>query len=146
MLNDSVLDLLKENLGFGKNKEAIKKKLRGPKVPAGKQIMSLDKKTHPQPSDDDIATSSKNLRGNIKLPNHQPVSSSADEDEWFCGVCRGRWVADSDVWIQCDMCDLPFHLQCCGLEYSTEDYYELDIEAIHFVCVKCVPVSSDEEY
>ena len=58
-LNSSVIDLLKENLGIGGNKDNTKKR-REPKVPAGKQVTSLDKENHP-PSDPNVPTTSGNL-------------------------------------------------------------------------------------
>ena len=73
------------------------------------------------------------------------MPSSASDDHWFCELCNGKWIADNDdVWIQCDSCDIPFHLQCCGLEYDKFDYYELDLEAIEFVCFNCDTVSEEE--
>ena len=37
-------------------------------------------------------------------------------------------------WIECEQCMEWFHLQCSVIDYSTEDYYDIDIIAIEFRC------------
>ena len=141
VLNESVLELLKDNLGIGSN-AAPPKKSRGPKVPAGQRITVIPGKENVS---NNIAGPSGSSRGKGKAKKKSCSSVEASVDErWFCGSCNVEWKKQSDdVWIQCDRCDVPFHLQCAGFDYDPEDYYELNIEAIEFTCSRCVP-SEDE--
>ena len=38
------------------------------------------------------------------------------------------------VW---DTCDGKYHLQCPGIYYKKEQYYEIDIESELFLCEEC---------
>ena len=92
----------------------------------GKQVTTLE-----TVSPDDVAGPS------IKKSK---AESSRDNDIWMCKGCDGVWAQDGDdVWIVCDMCDTPFHLQ-----YDREEHYELDIESIEFVCSSCILISEDD--
>ena len=140
VLNESVLELLKDNLGIGPN-AAPPKKSRGPKVPAGKRITSVSGKENVV-SNNNIAGSSGSSRGKGKAKKKS--NSVASVERWFRGSCDVEWMQQSDdVWIQCDRCDVPFHIQCAGLDYDPDDYYEMNIEAIQFTCYRCMP-SEDE--
>ena len=84
ILNEAVIDMLKDNLGIGDN-EPAKKKKRGPKVPAGKRITELPEQT-----------SSKKDRGKGKAHSNllQPSQlgpSVASDDIWLCGTCKEEW-------------------------------------------------------
>ena len=124
VLNDSVLNILKENLDLGQGERPAKKK-RGPKVQPGKRIL--------------------HFHGEESGPSSAPDNAGVVDDDWFCGVCSEKWEEDTDnVWIQCDRCDTPFHLQCCGIEYDKDDYYHLDIESFEFICRSCLPNSDND--
>ena len=118
ILNETVLDLLKENLGIGVEK-VVKRKPRGPKISAGQKIMSLDKQNEAPLQQEAGPSSSTNPSTAVTSAESASCGDSETEEVWYCGVCRKKWLAISDdVWIQCDSCDMPFHLQCCGLDYD----------------------------
>ena len=133
-------DVLKNNHNLGGKQQTPARKKRGPKIPAGKRINTLDDETK-ENTVEEI---------NQPIDFQQPCSSNdlSNDSVWFCGSCQRKWFHESDdVWIQCDQCDIPFHLQCSGFDYIKDEYYDLDIEAIAFICKRCIPdnSSSDEE-
>ena len=55
-----------------------------------------------------------------------------------CDHCNQTWGSKGDDrWIQCDRCDLWYHLQCSGVDYSIADYDDMDITSIQFQCDNC---------
>lgn len=132
VLNASVLTLLKENVGLGVEPGKQQKRKRGQKCEPGKRILGLHNENSATP-DEELAGPSSREEEN-------------KDDQWQCISCDGYWEKDSDdVWIVCDMCDDPYHLQCCGIHYDTDDYYHMDIESIQFSCRACFQDSSSEE-
>ena len=112
-------------------------KIHAPRVAPNNQGLSSTQQT---------PSSSKDCGKQKAAKKHSAQHTTLDDSDeiWNCGLCGGAWQENGDdVWIQCDQCDVPFHLQCCGLDYDTDDYYELNIESIQFFCKDCVP--SDEE-
>ena len=117
-------------------------KRRGQKVQPGKTISKIPMST-PKGK---IETSNKSKKQASQNPlsdisNEAPGPSNDshyddnenEDNDWYCGTCSGMWKMEgNDVWIQCNDSDTPFHLQCCGMEYNQEDYYESDIENISF--------------
>ncbi len=41
---------------------------------------------------------------------------------------------DPNVWIECDICEAKYHLQCSGIDYDADDYWTLDTSQLDFVC------------
>ena len=55
-----------------------------------------------------------------------------------CIHCMHPWDSNGDDrWIQCDRCDKWYHLQCSGVDYCIDEYDDLDITAIDFLCENC---------
>ena len=129
ILSESVINILKEHCGVGVTVDPSLKRRRGPKVPAGKRITNLPVKENQLPSTSK-ASSSKSKGSSSKRKA---------ADVWICNVCGDEWDdEEGDRWIFCDLCDERFHLQCCGLDYEEEDYCDLDISVITFLCNKCL--------
>ena len=137
ILNESCLQLLKENCGIGVTKQ--KRKI-GSKITPGKKVISLETSEY----------SSKNKKGKATPSSAASCSRTKlvedeleNEDEiWVCGECNAEWEMDDNRWIVCDNCDTPFHLQCLGVFYDKSSYYEVDIENIQFLCDFCNQQSS----
>ena len=78
-------------------------------------------------------------RGKKVIPG-KPVDANQLEKEvnWVCQFCDQPWDQDDDSrWIVCDICDTAFHLECCGLKYKRNQYYEIDIANLDFACDDC---------
>ena len=59
---------------------------------------------------------------------------------WCCNFCKNDYDEDEgDRWIVCDnnMCNLAFHLQCSGLDYEKDSYWDLDLDNLPFLCDTC---------
>jgi len=106
VLNDSVVELLKNHLGVG-DSSTPKKRSRGKKVTEpGKAITIAD--------------------------------VNDGEVNWVCNDCDLAWVAiDDNRWIVCDKCDKQYHLHCSGVQYPKEEYYDIDIDSMQFICDEC---------
>ena len=70
-----------------------------------------------------------------------PVRSKRTHNEeiWTFCSCNEEWKGEDDDgnrWIVCDMCDKQY-LQCSGITYDEEDYYEIDIENELCICEEC---------
>lgn len=104
IFNDSVLKMLQDHCQSAES--STSKPRRGRKITPGKQIVTL-------------TTGDSNT-----------VSSNA------CQYCEELYdeLEGDDVWLQCDECGKWFHLQCSGVEYETNDYYEIDISLVQFSC------------
>ena len=46
---------------------------------------------------------------------------------------------DGNRWIVCDNCGDKYHLECSGLQYKEDEYYDIDIESEEFHCGECEP-------
>ena len=46
---------------------------------------------------------------------------------------------DPNQWVVCDVrtCNLAFHLQCSGIDYDKDEYWDLDLENLTFLCEAC---------
>ncbi len=61
-----------------------------------------------------------------------------DEEVWLCRLCKEEWDYDDDNrWIVCDICDEKYHLQCSGLQYEANEYYDIDLGDVDFYCDEC---------
>lgn len=50
------------------------------------------------------------------------------------GYCNIEWVIDDNLWIVCDVCDMPYHLQCSGISCDKNFYYKIDVENMDYLC------------
>ena len=64
----------------------------------------------------------------------------------MCNYCKARWLGEDDYgnwWIVCDICSKKHHLQCSGINYvedqyyDMDQYYDIDIENEMFFCEQC---------
>lgn len=63
---------------------------------------------------------------------------SSQPTVYTCADCKEVYVEDGDDnWILCDKCDKWYHYQCSGLVYDEEDYYNLNLEGVKFICHEC---------
>lgn len=107
VLNESCLNLLKNYCGIGETTKSPRK-TRGPKIVPGKAI--------------DIS---------------EVIGDDTEEKVWKCSHCTDLWMEDDNRWILCDICDTAFHLQCSGIQYNREDYYDLNLKNMDFSCDNC---------
>ena len=76
-----------------------------------------------------------------KVEPGKPISPP--EVVWCCQSCKESWPDDdedySERWIVCDerTCNLAFHLQCSGLDYDEDQYWDLDLDNLAFLCEGC---------
>uniref|UniRef100_A0A7M5X010 PHD-type domain-containing protein n=1 Tax=Clytia hemisphaerica TaxID=252671 RepID=A0A7M5X010_9CNID len=72
------------------------------------------------------------------LRNRAEKSKKTDEEvETYCGHCFGEYIAGKYNWIACDNCDEWYHLQCSGYPYEDEDYWQIELDGVEFVCHLC---------
>ena len=60
-----------------------------------------------------------------------------DADNWICfccGIVRGE---DNNWWVVCNLWDKAYHIQCSGIQYNEQAYFDIDNEGIDFVCEEC---------
>ena len=149
-MNDTLINLLKTHRGIGQPKRARGTKLKRSNPGA---ILSFDQEnidliaptaaSTPCVQPNEPSTSTGKVRAK-KKPQAKRKSHiqkpCVSIEEWVCKSCQEEWEGAEDSgnrWIRCDICDAPFHLQCSGIEYSEEHYYEVDIDSIDFYCVEC---------
>ena len=87
------------------------------------ELLSSEKFSGPSNETDKQPYSSKS-RGN----EHSQVSN---EDVQRCNYCKARWLGEDDDgnrWIVCDICSKKYHLQFSGIDYASDQYYDIDIE------------------
>ena len=73
------------------------------------------------------------------IDNTNSTKEGNSDDMWKCKSCKEiRHGQDDDEnrWIVCDACDGNYHLQCSGIYYDEEPYYEIEIENKLFLCVE----------
>ena len=129
-MNETLIGLLRENRGSGERQ----KRTRGKKIAKPGELLSSEKFTGPSNEADQQPCSSK-LRGS----EHSQVNNE-DEDVWRCNYCKARWLGEDDDgnrWIVCDICSKKYHLQCSGIDYAEDQYYDIDIENEMFFCEEC---------
>ena len=92
--------------------------------------------THlPQPPDVAVFSSLKRSWRDVTTNNTNEEGNS--DDAWKCKSCEEIWHGEDgnrNRWIVCDACDGKYHLQCSGIYYKEEQYYEVDIENKLFLC------------
>jgi hypothetical protein len=73
------------------------------------------------------------------LPGKPVDANQLDKEvNWVCQFCDQPWDQDDDsLWIVCHIYDTAFHLECCGLMYKRNQYYEIDIANLDFACDDC---------
>ena len=63
----------------------------------------------------------------------------ADDDDWICADCGEVWDDDGDCrWITCDICSSNYHIECSGIQYPTEQYWDIDLDSREFERPECV--------
>ena len=78
------------------------------------------------------------IHGKRITPKDLSVDDTSADLSNECEHCRQPWdCKGDDRWIQCDRCDLWYHLQCSGVNNSIDDYNDLDIARIDFSCENC---------
>jgi len=76
-------------------------------------------------------------RGSRITPGKAVAGVTCREEVWVCAYCKLAWKEDDNRWIVCDRCDREFHLQCSGIQYRTNAYYDVDIKNMDFLCNEC---------
>ena len=75
----------------------------------------------------------------LPLPTSQKINSiTADENDWICGDCGEGCDNDGDCcWTTCDICLSNYHLECSGIQYPMEHYWDIDHDSREFECPDC---------
>ena len=86
----------------------------------------IKKETHPAPPP-------------TPLPHSQKINNiTTDENDWICGDCGEVCDNDGDCcWITCDICLSNYHLECSGIHYPMEHYWDIDPDSREFECPDC---------
>ena len=67
-----------------------------------------------------------------------PPKKIITDDDWICADCE-VWDDDGDChWITCDICVSSYHLECSGIQYPPEHYWDIDLDSREFECSDCV--------
>ena len=114
-----MIGLLRENQGSGERQKLS----RGKKLAKPGELLSSEKLTGPSNEVDQQPCSSKSSGS-----KHSEVNN---EDVWRCKYCKARWLGEDDDgnrWIICNICSKKYYLQCSGIDYGEEQYYDIDIE------------------
>ena len=127
VLNDSVLQVLEENCGVGKQKISVRK--RGKKITPGERIVDLENQ---EPCGSQGSKKRKTIApSKRKASNNERCDD--EEDEWRCFDCNEVWdERGNDRWVVCNICSLKFHLQCSGISYDVDQYWDIDLESTYF--------------
>ena len=135
-MNESCLQLLKQNYSIGVTKQKPK---RGLKVTPGKRVTSFEntKETSKYSSKKKKEKATPSSTASCSYTTSVEDESENEEEIWVYGECNAEWEMDDNRWIVCDNCDTPFHLQCSGVFYDASSYYEVHIENIKFLCDFC---------
>lgn len=67
------------------------------------------------------------------IDDQSSTKSDGDSEEWFCGVCEGKYIEQTDepeIWICCEKCDGWYHASCEGLS-------SIPPEEVSYCCQKC---------
>lgn len=73
-----------------------------------------------------------------KKSNVAVVEKNENSQTVLCQFCLDAWDENSVYrWIQCDYCDLWYHLQCSGVSYKRKEYYDVDLSYLDFKCTNC---------
>lgn len=68
----------------------------------------------------------------------ESAANDENDDTWVCEWCNGEWCDDDDNrWVVCDSCDGKYHLQCSGIQYEEECYYDICLDDTTFLCDVC---------
>ena len=134
VLNDSVLQVLEENCGVGKQTKSMNKK-RGRKIKPGERIVDLENQN----------SKKKKKLSPVKTKAANYIGESEDEEEeWRCYDCKEVWdESGDDRWVVCDMRNLKFHLQCYGISYDIEQYWNITLELPYLECEICQEAEVD---
>lgn len=142
-MDTALIDMLKERKGETKKT-----------APRGKKLAKYVPGSILEPSDfvDDAASTSagpsappglkrKDAPSKKKAKKKCPDKSTIENaEDWFCYGCAEEWVGEDDDgnrWITCDGCSDNYHLQCSGIEYREEEYYDIDLDNRDYFCVNC---------
>ena len=132
-LNESLIDLLKKNYGCDREKQ---KRTCGEKISRPREVLSSTMlEEHAMRSSPE--TKRKKKKSN---DNTNSTKEGNSDDMWKCKSCKEIWHGQDDEenrWIVCDACDGKYHLQCSGIYYEEEQYYEIEIENKLFLCEEC---------
>ena len=73
-----------------------------------------------------------------RITRQDLLNNAASTTSDACDHCNQPWDSKGDDrWIQCDRCDLWYHLQCSGVDYNIAYYDDMDITSIQFQCDNC---------
>ena len=133
VLNDSVLQVLEENCGVGRQTKSSNRK-HGRKIKPGEQIVDSEKEPWGSQSSE---KKKKILSSKTKAANYVGDTKN-QEEEWRCYDCEEAWDENGDDWwVVCDICSLKFHLQCSGISYEIKQYWDINLEITYFECENC---------
>ena len=87
----------------------------------------------------DVAMNKRRTVATEKITSY--FTQNPESDVWSCNYCGEVWDDENDDdgnrWIICDGCGKKYHLQCSGIQYREEEYYDVEIEGINFNCENC---------
>ena len=97
------------------------------------------------PFDNQPSSSKRNKKENLlpKKSNKKRKPSKKtftdDDDDWICADSGEVWDDDGDCcWITCDICSSNYHIECSGIQYPTEQYWDIDLDSRGSECPDCV--------
>ena len=167
LLGGSIVRVLQENLGIGKE-EKSKSRKRGEKITPGQVIWSLQhdkgkENDEPQP----VPSGYHQKSSSIIYKDLESEESEYEEKEdnncrkltarkvmrkkeskgnkfrkslntWEYRECEEEWNDnDPHVWVECDACGKKYHLQCSDIQYKTKDYWKINLDNFQFEYSEC---------
>ena len=122
----------------------VLKHLAGSRNPEGEEMHNILNEACLQLLSQSLAKSSKDPKlGSRGRKVEAGKAIRLPDITWTCEECQGDYADDEendgDRWLVCDnrKCNLAFHLQCSGLDYEENEYWDLDIDNLPFLCKAC---------
>ena len=161
LLGGSIVRVLQENLGIGREQVGKQSRKRGKKITPGQAITNLQNQRNKENAEpipgpfihhstvvyqDRDSEESDREEVHCRKPTarkRRPKESKGKKfrkrlNTWECRDCEEEWDDnDPHVWVECDTCGNKYHLEYSGIQYKTKDYWKINLDSFQFECAEC---------
>ena len=158
LLGGSIVRVLQENLGIGREQVRKASRKRGKKITPGQAITTLQNHQNkenaeaiPDPFidqgivvyqdrdseeiDREVVHCRKPTARKRLLKESKGKKFRNRLNTWACRDCEEEWDDnDPHMWVECDTCGNKHHLKCSGIRYKTKDYWKINLDSFQFEC------------